>query len=80
MEPRVGQNVEQTKSLPLLGTEVSSPVVQLVTLSLRRLNYPGSRNVNGGWVLSATEGFMKLFNILALQSGTVLISANDSNK
>jgi hypothetical protein len=78
--PRVGQTVEQMKSLPLLGREVSSPCVQLITLSLYRLSYPGSRNVNGASVISATGSLVTLFKTLALQSGTVQIFANDSNK
>jgi hypothetical protein len=34
-------------SVPLLGTGVISPVVHLITLSLYRLKYPGSRKLSG---------------------------------
>ena len=47
MRPRVDPALEQVKSVPLLGTEVISPVVHLITLSLYRLKYPGSRNLSG---------------------------------
>ena len=35
------------KSVPLLGTGIISPVVHLITLSLYRMKYPGSRNLSG---------------------------------